>query len=417
MHDLKETKLSLATLLQAGGVWRARRYTPQEGRGKSMKASISAIPGRAIAVAVFVLALSIFVILGPGFARAQDSTPGATPAVTETTTPTPEPPTTVTTTPAADFAVGDELVVADGPLNVREQAGVDAAVVTQLDTGSLVTVVGGPETAGDYSWYQVETSAGDSGWVAGDFLGTEVNTGFAVGDSVVVADGPLNVRDGAGLNANVLFQVDTGAGLEIAGGAESADDLTWYQVLTTDDQTGWAAGEFLGTEVASPGFAEGDEVVVVDGPLNVRDDGSLNGAVLLQMENGEGGTILSGPVSADNFNWYQIQIDTETSGWVAGEFLALAGGSTGTPTGASTFSVGDGVRVAVDNLNFRSDASLNADVLDTLDLDALFLVEDGPVSADGYTWYKVYNYYYGEGWVAGELMTLEPEGFPAEEVV
>ena len=37
------------------------------------------------------------------------------------------------------------------------------------------------------------------------------------------------------------------------------------------------------------------------------------------------------------------------------------------------------------------------------------------VSADGYTWYQVFNYYYGEGWVAGELMTLDPGGFPLEE--
>jgi uncharacterized protein YgiM (DUF1202 family) len=384
-----------------------------------MKASISAIPRWAIAVAVCALILSFVMVSGPGFAGAQDSTPSATPAATDTTTPTPESqetPTTATTTPAADFAVGDELVVADGPLNLREQAGVDAAVVTQLDTGSLVTVIGGPESAGDFTWYQVETSAGDSGWVAGEFLDTEVNTGFAVGDTVVVADGPLNLRDGAGLDAAVLSQLDTGAQLEIAGGPEATDDFTWYQVLTADDQTGWVAGEFLSTEATSPSFSAGDEVVVVSGPLNVRDDSSLNGAVLLQMEAGEGGTILSGPVSADDFNWYEIQVDAETSGWVAGEFIALADGSTGTPTG-TTFSVGDGVRVAVEDLNFRADASVNADVLDTLDLDALFLVQDGPVSADGYTWYQVFNYYYGEGWVAGEMMTLDPAGFPVEEAV
>jgi hypothetical protein len=145
--------------------------------------------------------------------------------------------------------------------------------------------------------------------------------------------------------------------------------------------------------------------------LNVRDDGSLDGEVLLQLEVGEGGTILSGPVSADDFSWYEIQIDDETSGWAAGEFLGAADDSGGSD---GDFAIGDAVTVAVDGMNFRAAAGLDGEVLDTLDLDALFLVQDGPIAADGYTWYQVFNYYYGEGWVAGELMTLDPGGFPLE---
>ncbi|MCC6790621.1 MAG: SH3 domain-containing protein [Thermomicrobiales bacterium] len=236
---------------------------------------------------------------------------------------------------------------------------------------------------------------------------------FAVGDTPLVADGPLNVRDGAGIDADVLFQLETGATVEITDGPEAADDYTWYEIETEDGETGWVAGEFLGDEVVSPGFAAGDAVVVVDGPLNVREDSSLDSDVLLQLETGEGGTVLSGPVSADDYTWYEIEIDDETSGWAAGEFL---GAPDDVPAGSDgDFAIGDGITVAVDGMNFRADAGLDAEVLDTLDLDALFLVQDGPVSVDGYTWYLVFNYYYGEGWVAGELMTLDPDGFPVEE--
>ena len=67
----------------------------------------------------------------------------------------------------------------------------------------------------------------------------------------------------------------------------------------------------------------------------------------------------------------------------------------------------------MDSLNLRADAGLDAEILATVDVGSLFLVDNGPVSADGYTWYKVFNYFYGEGWVAGELVTIEPGGFPA----
>lgn len=237
---------------------------------------------------------------------------------------------------------------------------------------------------------------------------------YATGDELVVADGPLNLRDAAGTDGEVIAQLETGAGVTITGGPEAADDYAWYEVVTEDDETGWVAGEFLGNEVASPGFAAGDEVVVIDGPLNVRDDSSLDGEVIMQIENGEGGTVLSGPISADDYAWYEIEIDAETSGWAAGEFLGPLGTE---PVAASDgqFSIGDGVTVAVDGINFRAAAGTDAEVLDTLDIDALFLIQDGPVSADGYTWYQVFNFYYGEGWVAGELMSLDPDGFPYEE--
>jgi hypothetical protein len=47
--------------------------------------------------------------------------------------------------------------------------------------------------------------------------------------------------------------------------------------------------------------------------------------------------------------------------------------------------------------------------------DGLFKVLEGPVFADGYTWVKVFNYGYGQGWIATDFLAIEPNGFPAEE--
>jgi uncharacterized protein YgiM (DUF1202 family) len=230
---------------------------------------------------------------------------------------------------------------------------------------------------------------------------------LAVGDTPVVADGPLNLRSAAGTSADVVTQLDSGATVTITAGPESADGFTWYQVDTADGDSGWVAGDFLGS-ATQPTFSAGDAVVVVDGPLNVRSEGSLNGTVDTQLATGDSATIQSGPVAADNFNWYEISFGTNSTGWVAGEFLGRARSSSG------SFGVGDAVRINAQDINFRADAGLNADVLDQLDQNALFLVQDGPVSSDGMDWYQVFNFYYGQGWVAGDFLTLDPNGFPTE---
>jgi uncharacterized protein YgiM (DUF1202 family) len=246
---------------------------------------------------------------------------------------------------------------------------------------------------------------------------TEASTpAFDSGDIARVADGPLNVRDAAGLDAEVVVQVAIGTRLQITSGPVESDGYSWYEVETTAGDAGWVAADFLEADSASV-FSAGATVVVLDGPLNVREEATLSGSIIDQLPTAELADILAGPISADDYTWYQVESEAGVSGWVAGEFLGREGDDlpAGDDGGESAgFAIGDAARATVEDLNFRADPSTEAEVLDTIDLDALFLIRDGPVSADGYTWYFVFNYYYGEGWVAGELLALEPDGFPGE---
>lgn len=372
---------------------------------------LTAVPRWLIAAMLGTLLLSVIAASGPGNAFAQDD-------ATETPTTTEEAADDSVTAADAEFAAGDAVFVIDGPLNLRDAAGTGSDVLFSLEIGVELEITDGPISANDYTWYEVETPDGETGWVAGEFLGDEsevVVRAFAAGDAVVVADGPLNLREAAGTDADVVAEIDTGAPLEITDGPVSADDYSWYEVTTADDESGWVAGEFLGTgsDGSSDGeFAAGDAVVVNDGPLNVRDDSSIDGDIVSQMETGDAATILDGPVEADGYLWYQVETADGTSGWVAADFIGLADGG---GTGDADFAVGDAVTATVQGTNFRADAGLDAAVIDLIDEGALFLIQDGPVVADGYTWFRVFNYYYGEGWVAGELMALDPDGFPIED--
>jgi uncharacterized protein YgiM (DUF1202 family) len=235
-------------------------------------------------------------------------------------------------------------------------------------------------------------------------------TRFAEGDVIEVVDGPLNLRVTSASSSSVITLLATGDTAVVQGGPVSNDVHSWYLVEIDSGNSGWVAGEFIA--LADSGtFAAGDVIEVADGPVNFREESDLSAGIVMRMETGEIATVLGGPVSADGYSWYEVAFDSETTGWVAGEFFIPSDGS---DSGDANFEIGDAVRVATADLNFRAEAGASALILETLDLDALMVVRDGPVVVDGYTWYQVFNYFYGEGWVAGEFLTFEPGGFPTE---
>jgi len=364
-----------------------------------------------IVSAIGALLLSAILVSGPGAVRAQDATP--TPTATEAAEPAATEDTISEADTEGEFTTGNIVAVADGPLNLRDSASIDGEVVTQLATGTRLTIVSGPTAADDYDWYEVEGATGDRGWVAGEFLIDAADVSFSAGDLIQVADGPLNVRDDSDIAGEVVAQLETGDTATILSGPIANGDYDWYEVEFDADTSGWVAADFIAAASANEdedGYSAGEVIEVIDGPLNVRAEAGTSREVITQLETGDTATVISGPDTADDLNWYEVEIDSETSGWIASDFVARVDSF---DTGQE-ISIGDGVRVAVDGANFRSDAGLDAEIIDNFDIDALLLVQDGPVEADGYTWYQVFSYYYGEGWIAGELVTVDPDGFPGE---
>jgi len=68
------------------------------------------------------------------------------------------------------LSVGDAVRVIDGALNLRSAAGTSAVVRVVLPDGAPLDVIGGPETGGSYTWWQVRSGDYGTGWVAGEFI-------------------------------------------------------------------------------------------------------------------------------------------------------------------------------------------------------------------------------------------------------
>lgn len=315
---------------------------------------------------------------------------------------------------AFEFQAGDAVVVSTDTLNLRGAPGTSAAVICVVYAGTGLTIMNGPEVANGFTWYLVRNAAGANGWVAGEYLtlgSGEDSVTFAVGDTVAVATDQLNLRAGPSLSAGVLHVFGQSNVMTISGQPTMADGYVWYPVdaWAKGPISGWVAGMYL-VQVAAPpdvddpsGFPPFSTVRVDTDLLNVRTGAGLAYPVIRQVSAGTVFLIGIGPVIADGYSWYTVEVpDQPTSGWVAGEFLTLVSDD-GTTEQPSTGIVVGGIAV-VDTpaLNGRAGPGLSAAVLQVLTGGTEVDVLDGPVSADGYHWYQVET---GSGvvvWVIGE---------------
>jgi uncharacterized protein YraI len=236
-------------------------------------------------------------------------------------------------------------------VNVRSTGGTDKSIVGTLQTGVEVPVDGGVAkmtTADGYEWIAVRFGNGILGWVATDFLaplsyspnlGSDDGWGHAV--SVLVTDGPVNMRETPGTDSEILATIPTGGHVLVNPGSEleTADGYTWVQIKRQGTPTfGWLAIDFLtpSDEGLCEGacypdeldpFYEADGVIVTDGPVNLRQAPGTSSAIVATVAEGEYLVLESvlgpDPYEASGYLWVEVSLDGET-GFVAIDFVIAA---------------------------------------------------------------------------------------------
>jgi uncharacterized protein YraI len=313
---------------------------------------------------------------------------------------------------AASFAVGDKVFVNTDYLNFREEPSLEAYRLHIFVQGDVMTVTGGPRVADGYTWYRVDAfvKGSMSGWVAGEYLALASQSGtggFVVGETLVVDVARLNCRIGPGLDYAIDHVMNRGSLVKVLDGPVGADGYHWYKLEMGNGDIAWAIGEALAPAGAgpSPAFEKGQQVIVDTDFLNLRAGAGLTRSVVNVLSTDTALIVSNGPMAADGFNWYEVETRDGQLGWVAGEYLESAPGL--------GFAVGDAVRVSNGAQNLRKGAGLDAPVVRVMANGELLQVRGGPVEANGYTWYRIWNYG-GEGWAAGEFLRLDPNGWPEE---
>ena len=198
----------------------------------------------------------------------------------------------------------------------------------------------------------------------------------------------LNLRAGPSLADEVYLVIPAGAAVEWD---PMQGEIAGFVAVTYDGVSGWAHRDYLRRY---PGFA-----TTTDG-LNLRSDPSLDAGVILVMPAGSQVTTLGGQTNG----FFLVEYGS-TIGWAHGDYLSFDEGGPGN----DGFPIGEMVVVVDGPLNYRTDPALGAGVLEVLPTGTEGAILDGPVYADGWTWYQIGLPGYGPdgetpGWAAGEFL-------------
>ncbi|CAA9547544.1 MAG: hypothetical protein AVDCRST_MAG18-22 [uncultured Thermomicrobiales bacterium] len=228
------------------------------------------------------------------------------------------------------------------------------------------------------------------------------------GDLLAMRGGP-----GAGYAALTAF----GAGTELAvldGPLAGDDGRLWYQVAG-HGLMGWCAAEWL----APPAAVSGTRYIGgSDGEVNLRDEPSLSGGVLLLIPEGGAVAPLGAGGYADGIDWALVRYGG-TTGWVASAFLGgVSAGGGGEPAAAAPVAApppgvaglvvgGNAQVVGTDgyDLRVRDGIGAGAPIFTTVPANAVVAVVNGPLSDEtGATWYGIaYDGLFG--WASGQYLS------------
>ena len=192
------------------------------------------------------------------------------------------------------------------PINIRQSASTDSSVQEVAYSGDAIKVASKTQGTDGYTWYKVELDSGASGWVRSDLISSATGTSTSSasttrspardaaspttaasttiasapastpspsttaaatpssasstaatrsstpssGRTATIASSdpgsPINVRSGAGTDAEVQDVAYGGDRIQITDSKQGDDGQTWYKVEFESGTSGWVRSDFIG---------------------------------------------------------------------------------------------------------------------------------------------------------------------------
>jgi len=225
-------------------------------------------------------------------------------------------------------------------------------------------------------------------------VGGAAGSTFAAGDVVKTTD-TVNARAAPTIADNVVHTNPVGVRGVVKNGPKQAEGFTWYEVAFENGVVGWAVEKYHSNDVGVE-FLH-DQRVATTADLVVHDDHSLSAPAVWTAPEGSAGYVRAGPQQADGYTWWQIAFNSGQTGWCVAEYLDAApvddhgvGYDDSSDDGdQQAFAEGDTVH-ATTSLNTRKQPGVDESLVDTVADGATAAVVNGPVNADGYTWWGLH---------------------------
>lgn len=322
-------------------------------------------------------------------------------------------------------------VIVAGQLNVRSGPGTTYGVVTTVNQGNVVNLLG---RNSDSTWAYIQTATAILGWVnaSSDYInpsvaisslpvvnpatptptptGTPLATPTPItGAYATIATGALNVRSGPSLAYNPVAVVNQGNVVSLIG--RNADS-TWAKIRLSNGTEGWvnAAGTYITPSVAISSLplvavADAPEssatALVSTGALNVRSGPGVTYSVVTVASQGQTVMLLGRNA---NSSWAKIRLSNGTEGWVNATLLTPSVAISSLPFADSPAPPEPPVPVAPGAvLSLRSGPGFNYPVTGSV-YQGLQVSAIGRNAAN--TWLKVRLSDGQEGWIGAQYVQL-----------
>lgn len=241
---------------------------------------------------------------------------------------------------ATKISANDRVQVSSGPLNVRATANTAGTLLGTQATGAFGTVISGPIAQGGFNWWNVNYDTGVDGWSVENYLTkavatTDTNSPSTPSGLTAVAISPSQINltwqastDNVAVTGYKIFrngvQIGTSAGTTYSDSSLTASNVYGYTVSAYDaagNNSGQSSSASTITTNSAASITVGGRVVTT-GNLNIRQNASPSAPKLGTAPIGTIGTVVSGPTTADNYTWWQINYSNGVSGWSIATYLA-----------------------------------------------------------------------------------------------
>ncbi len=235
---------------------------------------------------------------------------------------------------------------------------------------------------------------------AGD-LDTNNPGGIAVRDRVIVQTddgGPLNVRSQANATSSIVGQLAPGDSALVVDGPVVTAQENWYKV-SWSNKTGWVSARYLIVSAPQPPPEAGDYTFGVNirftTTTNIRRQPTQTAGVISSVPRDTWAFVMSGPIAAEGFDWYQVRAYQIGDGWVVKDNF-VAAPLDNAPANAK-FKVGDTVQ-ATETINIRPRPGIAQTITATTYAGSQFKITQPALNVTEFNWYGVYGSF-GGGWV------------------
>ena len=286
---------------------------------------------------------------------------------------------------------------------------------TAIDVGTTNI---GNLTLSSYIGSAPDVGAYEYGGTASQNLSYTTSTKFVVGDRVQVVGGNLNIRSAPATSGTILGVQLVGSIGTVVGGPTIAEGLIWWNINFDSGADGWAVENYLVkyiTTFPSPTPSPSPSPTITPTPnptltpitgrqigdriytsQRVKVRSTPNGTSLGSQPRYTQGALVSGPVVAGSYSWWQVNYDSGIDGWSAEPYLIELIPSV-------KFSLNQ--RVTTNSqLNVRSGAGTSFTRLGTQLLGAQGNVSGGPSFGQGYWWWNINYDVAPDGWTREDLL-------------